>query len=143
MPFRIAQDIQPKQQVAVPIHHPADPSVPTAITITLHGRYTAGWRAAQAAYRAQVGAQPVAEDAVLADTMRPFLVHATAAWDGVTDEAGDAVRCTAETVAALYAEVPWLYEQVWAAFLDVARFFGSATTSSSPTPSTSSPSSAS
>lgn len=142
MPFQIAQDISPKQQVAVPIHHPADASVPTAITITLHGRYTAGWRAAQAAYRSQVTAQAVPEDAVLADAMQPFLVHATAGWEGVTDDAGQPVPCTPEQVAALYAEVPWLYEQVWAAFLDVARFFGNATTSSSPSPSTSSPLSA-
>lgn len=133
MKFKIAADITPLDQIDVPIHHPADTAKPTGIVIALHGKYTEGWRKAQKAYRAAASKGTPADDTALADELRPFLAHATADWTGVTAAEDDApVPCTPEMAEALYIEVPWLYEQVFAAFLETGRFFGSKRTDSSP-----------
>lgn len=125
--FAIAQQFTPKAEVPVAI---ADPfGAPTAITITLAGLYTPAFKAAVA--QVQDG-----ED-VEAKTL-DLLVAATIRWEGVTDAAGAAVPCTAELVRALYTHpaLPWLWNQVRKAFVDTSRFFESATTGSSPSPTT-------
>ena len=52
------------------------------------------------------------------------LVAVTVSWSGFTS-AGTEIECTPANVRALYGnpQAAWIYQQVFAAFMDTARFF--------------------
>jgi hypothetical protein len=54
------------------------------------------------------------------------LVAATESWSGFVNQ-GEDVPCTPENIRALYenTQAMWIYAQVFGAFLDASRFFGS------------------
>lgn len=118
MSFQIAQQYRPKDTVAVAIVAPTDLTTPTGITLTLAGRYTDAFEAASKAAKLDL-----APDATDADALKALAVHAVVAWHGVVDEDGAPVPVSPAQVAALYEAVPWLYEQVRRALLDLTRFF--------------------
>lgn len=121
MPFKIATQFQPKDAVPVAIVAPTDLRTPTGITITLAGRYTDTFAAAQAAAAEAVPAEGTEQDA-----LKHLAAHAIVAWTGVEDDQGAPVAVSPAQALALFDAVPWLYEQVRRALLDLTRFFETA-----------------
>lgn len=106
----IAEQFRAKDRVMVDLLNPL--GQPTGISVTLAGRYTPEFKAAQAALRG--------DDTT--ERLRALLVGSTLDWTGVLDPDGNPVPCTPAAVAALYA-VDWVYPQMVTAFGETQRFF--------------------
>lgn len=120
MQFAVATQYQPKQEVAVAILAPTDLKTPTGLTLTLAGRYTDTFAKAQAEAAKAVDADETA------DALQHLAAHALIAWDGVLDADGEPVPVSPAQALALFAAVPWLWDQMRRALLDLTRFFETA-----------------
>lgn len=118
MPFKIAEQFRPKQDIVVDILSPLDGTTPTGLAITLHGRYTKAFHDAQMAAYASVE-----EGATAEDVMRAVLAHAIKGWTGVVDADDVAVVPTPAVALELFREAGWLYEQLRARFNKAQDFF--------------------
>lgn len=102
-----------------------DRTADTGMRVVIRSSQSAEARDAARTYRAT---QTIGSDGLSAEQIDDLflaqLVAVTVSWSGFTS-GGEAIPCTPENVRALYAnpQAAWIYQQVFGAFMDTARFF--------------------
>lgn len=119
---------KPKDEVVVSVVDPVDGSATGAI-ITLAGRYSPTARAATFALADKGDIQNPDSAAAFDAKLLDLLAACTVSWVDIAEH-GEPLPCNAETAKRIYGDYPWLREQVQAAFLASADFFGNAATRS-------------
>ena len=115
---------KPKDEVKVSVVDPVDGSA-TEASITLAGRYSPTARAATFALADKADIVNPDSAAAFDAKLLDLLAACTVSWVEI-EENGEPLACNAETAKRVYTDYPWLREQVQAAFLASADFFGNA-----------------
>lgn len=94
------------------------------ITIKVAGSHSRYYRQVEADQRKRrLKPKQLTAGAIYDDNMEKILA-CTLDWTGIALDADTPVACTRENARVLYTECPWVYEQVFEAVHDHARFFG-------------------
>lgn len=122
MPFDLSSR-KPKDTAVVEILDPVD-GTPTGARVTVAGRFSPIARAATFALADKAADIPNPDSAEAFDgKLLDLLAACTVAWEEL-EEDGEPLVCSAAEAKRVYLAYPWVREQVQAAFLATADFFG-------------------